>query len=1159
MRLRSLALKRYGVFDDVRLELDPAPGKVNLILAPNGAGKSLLVNGFCDLLFGIHAQSPMDFRFDGYAEMRLSAEAEIAGASIAFSRRKGRGNTLADADGKPLDPQLMARWLGTVADRERLLALFALDSQRLRLAEGQLRDSDGALAEALLSGTGELHPIRELKLQLEQRRDAIGIPRGRSGRPLNAASAAWDDAGKRLRAAIQSPEQHAAQDRQFRNAVSEQEAAEQLHRAALAQLRRLGRLAVTQPAAAQRQAALAALAALPDLPILDPPLASRLAEAEAARVRCGDALATAQRAAVEAASRVASHVVATDRLAEAAAIDDIANRVGAVEKAARDTPGLDRDRAAARAAAGDLLRTLGHGDVAPDEAAGLVPARGTASAAQTSIARHATLAAALQDAADRHYRARLSAQDSAARLRDVSGRPAPPGLEALCSDTRANGSVTQRQMEAAMALDEAQAALSASLSRVPGWSDPAALIALAPPEQHTYALLHQALAATAEAARQNAAAMATRRAEHATRSDVLARMHAGGTPPGEALLAGARAHRDQGWALVRQRVFGGVRDAAAEAAYATLPLEEAVSQAIAAADAIADSRFAGATELAALRQAMERLTEAEALLAQSNDASAQAQAALLAAQTAWGDAARALKLTVSATMDEVHGVLGARNAAITARERLEQAQARVRQLGLQHAAWAIRLAAMLEAPAADLASLLSTADLRMREAAQFATTLATCRTTAEADAVAMRNAAADEAREAAALAGWRAEWHGHLAALGRPAGERPEVTAGLLSLFEELREHTHLIADRSARIDAIAADFTAFKDSLGLVQGRLGMQPSADPYVDSRALSAELAASRKAQALAEQEQAGARRAEALAEKARAALAGAETELHAVLAQCGADTAETARTRLSQSAARRDQMRRHDDAERVILAAGGGLAIDALLAEAASVPPDDLPAQRDAAEREAAGQADLAQRAAVRASLLRGQLAGDTAAEDVRIALSDQSAALATVERTAEEAIVLHLAAVMLDRALKRVEETRGDAGLARIGALFSRLTGGSYSKIEAVDIRGTAFLRAVDAAWPKERKSIRELSEGTRDQLCLALRLAAIEDHVKVSPVLPFIADDILQTFDDTRAVAAFGTLAEISQHVQVIVLTHHPHLAALAKGLPVHLQSLGS
>jgi uncharacterized protein YhaN len=64
------------------------------------------------------------------------------------------------------------------------------------------------------------------------------------------------------------------------------------------------------------------------------------------------------------------------------------------------------------------------------------------------------------------------------------------------------------------------------------------------------------------------------------------------------------------------------------------------------------------------------------------------------------------------------------------------------------------------------------------------------------------------------------------------------------------------------------------------------------------------------------------------------------------------------------------------------------------------------------------------------------------------------------------------------------------------------------------------------------------------------LRLAAIEDHVATAQPLPFVCDDILQTFDDDRAMAAMQALVSLSESVQVILLSHHRHLAGLSARL---------
>ena len=74
------------------------------------------------------------------------------------------------------------------------------------------------------------------------------------------------------------------------------------------------------------------------------------------------------------------------------------------------------------------------------------------------------------------------------------------------------------------------------------------------------------------------------------------------------------------------------------------------------------------------------------------------------------------------------------------------------------------------------------------------------------------------------------------------------------------------------------------------------------------------------------------------------------------------------------------------------------------------------------------------------------------------------------------------------------------------------------------------------------------MSDGTRDQLYLALRLATLSEYVsKKSEPIPFIVDDILIHFDDQRAMATLKVLGELSKSVQVILFTHHPHVADLA------------
>ena len=86
------------------------------------------------------------------------------------------------------------------------------------------------------------------------------------------------------------------------------------------------------------------------------------------------------------------------------------------------------------------------------------------------------------------------------------------------------------------------------------------------------------------------------------------------------------------------------------------------------------------------------------------------------------------------------------------------------------------------------------------------------------------------------------------------------------------------------------------------------------------------------------------------------------------------------------------------------------------------------------------------------------------------------------------------------------------------------------------------------------------LSQGSADQLYLALRVASIEDYLERAPGLPFIADDLFVHFDDARSAAGFAVLGELAQKTQVLFVTHHRHLVDIALeqvGDPLHVESL--
>lgn len=118
--------------------------------------------------------------------------------------------------------------------------------------------------------------------------------------------------------------------------------------------------------------------------------------------------------------------------------------------------------------------------------------------------------------------------------------------------------------------------------------------------------------------------------------------------------------------------------------------------------------------------------------------------------------------------------------------------------------------------------------------------------------------------------------------------------------------------------------------------------------------------------------------------------------------------------------------------------------------------------------------------------------------------------------------------------------------LRRASEIFSRLTLGDHSGLTTgFGDDDKPVLVAVRSN--KEQVGVSGLSDGTRDQLYLALRLGTIEHHVSTVGPCPLIFDDILINSDDARAAAALEILAETALKTQVLVFTHHSRIAELA------------
>lgn len=1099
MRLDRLDLARYGRFTDTVLDFPaPTPGGADLhvIFGPNEAGKSTIFSAWLDLLFGIPLRSRYDFLHPG-PTMRIGATIRTEAGPLALTRIKRGTGSLLDAHGAPLPETVLQAALGGLG-REGYGAMFSLDDDTLERGGESILASRGDLGEMLFSASAGLAGLGPELEAMRADLDAFHAPGRRKGaaRDAKARLAELDRARRDLDTSAAAAQKLAREVAVAEEGWIRAKAAADAADAALAATRAAR---AARPLRARLVAAEAELAPLAALPEADAALDDQLRALTEARIGIDSRLAAAAAQAQTLEDRLAALAPDPAVLALAADLAAAEGLSAAHDTALADLPhridAAQQIEASLRATQAALGRTG-------------VPVAGLL----LSPARLASLRALL---------ARRSGHETAVAAARAEAETAQTALaEAEARRTAAGAGSDAR-------------ALTALLAQI-GRDDPAATLALARrAEDLARADLAQALAALAPW-RGDAAALAAlavpapwqleglKTAAEATRTALADAQRAlTATAPGETdapeATADADAARSRREALWATHLAALTHDSAA-AFEAALRADDRITAQ--AADRLAAARLR-AREAAARDRATAALSAAQAART--------AHLAEVAAVT------EALGLS-GAGLDALLSWLAARETALAAQARLAAAEAETTRASAAVDAAAQALAALLGQPMpapGGLAALRAEALARVEAAGRIADldrAAETARETATRRAQVLKKAKAQ-------LAAWDTDWAAQTA--GTTLAAEPVEIEGLgrmLDLLDRLGQEAANHAALADRIAKMEANRDRFRAALADLRTRLGMGDDA-PWTALTArlrraeeierqrevLGADLATLRKArdadtaaQLANEAGQAG-----IAAHLGAPALRGRELAAH--LAACRtAGTLRSEIARLTRDLAAQPEPETGDDDDATLAARES--ALQGAAATTRATAEESFAALREARRRlEAVGGDDAVARIeAERANLL------NALAEDSRAHLAARFGLIA------------------FETALRRYRDSHRSAMLARASEAFAALSRGAYAGLSAEPDGAQERLVALPAAGGA--KLAADLSKGTRFQLYLALRIAGYAELARSRPTVPFVADDIMETFDDGRATAAFTLLGQMSHHGQVIYLTHHRHLCEIAR-----------
>ena len=136
-----------------------------------------------------------------------------------------------------------------------------------------------------------------------------------------------------------------------------------------------------------------------------------------------------------------------------------------------------------------------------------------------------------------------------------------------------------------------------------------------------------------------------------------------------------------------------------------------------------------------------------------------------------------------------------------------------------------------------------------------------------------------------------------------------------------------------------------------------------------------------------------------------------------------------------------------------------------------------------------------------------------------------------IERLEETYDALELAQKALGAATSELQRRFAPRISKRAQELFGKLTGGRYQRMTLAEDLSIH----VSAEQETTMRASQWRSDGTVDQLYLALRLAVAEE---LTPDAPLVLDDAMVRFDDKRLATALDILGEMAQDKQVILFT---------------------
>ncbi len=1155
MRVDRLDLLAYGPFTEKSLNLADGDSGLHLIYGDNEAGKSTSLRAFIALLFGIQPRTQDNFLHLNQ-QLRVGGKLTLSdGRSIEFVRRKGTKGTLLDhRTGTALDDSILMPFLPGSVDETLFKKLYGIDHPRLVAGGQELLNQAGDIGQALFSAAVGTESLREILMELQNGAEELFKPQA-STKIVNQAIAQFKSAQRQIKNSILPVSEWKRLQAALAETLSDIKNIENKISIKNKEKSRLSRVTRVKGALAERRALLVRLEALGEILVLPEGFDE---DRKTASNKYQVARETRQKAEAKLARLVKesdSIIIRQELLDNQETIIALHKELGAVEKTIQDRPQQDGKRRLLKNEAETLLK-----GVRPDiELGGADQLRPLLNNRKwiSSLAQEYGLLTQRQEELNSGLRGIKGEQISLEKeLSEQRYSPLDLGeLKAIILTVRKAGDIEQRLADLQKRSFEERETCRIELARLGRFSGTTEnLLKVAMPVSETLDRFEKQIDECAGQIKdfERNKQKITEEIKHAEQN--LNTLLLTSDVPAISELEVLRAIRNKGWQLIKRKYIEKADVEKDIAEYAPdSELQVVYEQKIESADYMADQLRVAADQVvkrADLEATIESLGSRLEMLGEEILSSTETLEKLHAK---WNGIWKPLGIDPGAPremkqwllrVDKLLASVRTANSTLMAEQKLSSECTKLKELiSLQLSTFAQTKSIgemSLEAMINFCEQYVKKEETTLERKRYLEHSLNELKVRLERTTKEIKVVERDRAK-------WQQEWEQGIEGLGLKPDVHPERATGAIEqlvLFFDKFDKSEELRKRIYGMEQVEENFTkgvyTFADSIGYTRDG---QEAASIAVQ---LNRDLGKTRELRASLDKNEAQRKELIGEIEDTNITVKLVEDQLALMRAQANVETDDELILVCERSAKKRDLQSKRDMLEQELTRNGDGLTIEELENETEKLDIDSIDGEQESISLELAELLEKRDHLRDQRQTLQNEIRskdGNTLATQASEEAEEQRARILS---GTEHYLRLKIAALILEQQIENYRRENQAPVLARAGRLFSKLTLGSYAHLrDELDDSGKPVLLGVR---PNDGEvSIGGMSDGTRDQLYLALRLATLELHLKKGEPLPFIVDDILIAFDDSRTRACLEVLAELSARTQVLLFTHHRRVLELA------------